>query len=121
LTVKINDMRNSKGQILYILFSGEEGFPDDPSKAVRQGKIDVGQLVDNSFLLKDIPSGKYALSVIHDENNNNKLDTNMLGIPKEGVGFSNNPKLMFGAPSYEKCEFVVNKNQDVILNLKHFL
>jgi uncharacterized protein (DUF2141 family) len=34
-----------------------------------------------------IKPGKYAIAVIHDENCNGKLDTNMFGIPKEGYGF----------------------------------
>ena len=45
---------------------------------------------------------------MHDENRNGKLDTNFLGIPKEGVGASNNPKSRFGPPSFEESMFVLD-------------
>jgi uncharacterized protein (DUF2141 family) len=53
----------------------------------------------------DIPPGTYALAVIHDENRNGQLDTNRLGIPKEGYGFSNDAKGFFGAPSFSAAKF----------------
>jgi len=49
---------------------------------------------------EDIPPGTYALAVIHDENMNGKLDTQWLGIPTEGYGFSNDVRARFGAPSF---------------------
>jgi len=54
---------------------------------------------------EDIPPGTYALAVIHDENMNGKLDTNWLGIPKEGYGFSNDVKALLGAPSFSAASF----------------
>ena len=53
----------------------------------------------------DIPPGTYALAVIHDENSNGKLDTNWLGIPTEGYGFSNDAKALLGAPSFAAASF----------------
>ena len=53
----------------------------------------------------DIPPGTYALAVIHDENMNGKLDTNWLGIPKEGYGFSNDAKALLSAPSFSAASF----------------
>ncbi len=54
---------------------------------------------------EDIPPGTYALAVIHDENMNGKLDTNWLGVPKEGYGFSNDVKAVRGAPSFSDASF----------------
>jgi uncharacterized protein (DUF2141 family) len=51
-----------------------------------------------------IPPGTYALAVIHDENRNGKLDTNWLGIPTEGYGFSNEAKALLGAPSFSAAK-----------------
>ncbi len=53
-----------------------------------------------------IPSGTYALVVLHDENMNGKIDTNWLGVPKEGYGFSNDAKAASGAPSFSQTSFV---------------
>jgi uncharacterized protein (DUF2141 family) len=57
------------------------------------------------FIFLNIPPGTYALAVIHDENMNGKLDTNWLGIPKEGYGFSNAAKATLGAPSFSAASF----------------
>ncbi len=54
---------------------------------------------------EEIPRGTYALAVFHDENMNGKLDTNWLGIPTEGYGFSNDVKALKGAPSFSACRF----------------
>ncbi len=57
-----------------------------------------------------LPSGTYALALIHDENGNGKLDT-MMGIPKEGFGFSNNPAIRFGPPSFASAGVAVTSGQ----------
>jgi uncharacterized protein (DUF2141 family) len=54
---------------------------------------------------EDIPPGTYAITVIHDENMDGKLDTNWLGIPKEGYGFSNDVKPLLGAPPFSAASF----------------
>jgi uncharacterized protein (DUF2141 family) len=54
----------------------------------------------------EMPPGAYALSVIHDENGNGRLDTS-LGIPREGFGFSNNPRIWFGPPSFNSARFLL--------------
>jgi uncharacterized protein (DUF2141 family) len=54
---------------------------------------------------ENIPSGTYALVVVHDENMNGKLDTNWLRVPKEGPGFSNDAKASFSAPPFSDASF----------------
>jgi uncharacterized protein (DUF2141 family) len=54
---------------------------------------------------EDIPPGRYALAVVHDENMNGKLDTNAFGIPTEGYGFSNDVTGVFGAPAFSAASF----------------
>ncbi len=119
LKVKITDLKSSDGHILYLLFKGESGFPDDESKSERQGKIPASE-AGKGIIFDNLSPGDYALSVIHDENDNDKLDTNFMGIPKEGFGFSNNPRIMFGPPSFEKCLFKVPESSTLTIELKHF-
>jgi uncharacterized protein (DUF2141 family) len=59
-----------------------------------------------------LPAGRYAVSLIHDENGNGKLDT-LLGIPKEGFAFSRNPPIRFGAPRYDDASFHVGESRSV--------
>jgi uncharacterized protein (DUF2141 family) len=60
--------------------------------------------------------GEYSVAVIHDENNNGKLDTNIFGIPTEAYGFSNNIRPKFRAANWDETKFLMNKN--VGLNIK---
>ncbi len=53
----------------------------------------------------DIEPGTYALGVVHDENMNGKMDTNWLGVPEEGYGFSSGAKVSMSAPSFEDASF----------------
>jgi uncharacterized protein (DUF2141 family) len=64
--------------------------------------------------------GKYAINVIHDKNNNNKLDTNFLGIPKEGWGCSNDARGVMSAPKFKDKLFAVQTNKNIIINLVHY-
>ena len=69
---------------------------------------------------ENIPPGKYAIAVIHDENMNGKLDANWLGIPKEGYGFSNTAKGVVGAPLFSAASFPYDgKNLDLTISLNY--
>ena len=57
------------------------------------------------FTIDKLQEGKYSFRLFHDENNNGKLDTNWIGIPTEGYGFSNNAKSSFGPPAFKKTIF----------------
>ena len=65
----------------------------------------------------EIPTGTYAIGVYVDENENEKLDTNFLGIPKEQYGFSNNAKA-FGIPKFESASFQLNEYKKISIDLK---
>jgi uncharacterized protein (DUF2141 family) len=99
LRIHVSGFRNSKGRAGGTVFASPEGWPEDTTKAVVHGgfPIDGNQAIEEF----QVPPGKYAVAAIHDENGNHKLDRNLLGIPKEGFGFANNPKVMLSAPSFE--------------------
>lgn len=56
----------------------------------------------STVTFENVPPGVYAFAVIHDENSNHKLDKNFIGVPKEGFGFANNPKVNLSAPSFKE-------------------
>ncbi|HSR01121.1 MAG TPA: DUF2141 domain-containing protein [Sphingomicrobium sp.] len=99
LEVDLDGMRNARGVIQACLMRDRKSFPDcrsDPA-AVKQTMPASG----TRLLFTDLPPGRYALALFHDENVNGKLDT-LLGIPREGFGFSRNPVVRFGAPRYDQ-------------------
>lgn len=115
LTVRVVGTKNSKGQIAIALFKGEAGFPGDKSKAFRtlQAKIDP-QTLSARITLDNLPRVDYAVAVFHDENMNGQLDKNMFGIPREGYGFSNNPKKSMGSPKFAEANFQLDQPEKLV-------
>lgn len=106
LRLTMNGFRNDKGVVRIAITNTREAFEaqkDDPlpfrkvSTTIHNGKA--------SLVIESLPKGEYAIKVFHDENNNNNLDLNSLGIPKEEYGFSNNVRVRFGPPEYEEARF----------------
>jgi len=102
--VEISGLHNDKGQVLCSLFSSLADFPKRTDKAVAHAKSRISQ-GHASCEFSGIATGTYAVSVFHDENSNVKLDTKFMGIPREGVGASNNAKGHFGPPKFEAAAF----------------
>lgn len=116
IKITFDNIRNDKGSVLILVFSKAKGFPDEHTKAIRQYRVPVVNARDG-IVIDSLTAGYYAISAVHDENSNSQLDKNFLGIPKEGVGFSNNPKVVLSAPNFNKCKFLVN-NSDLEINMK---
>ncbi|WP_020606008.1 DUF2141 domain-containing protein [Spirosoma spitsbergense] len=105
INVKIQNISNNTGVIACAIFESEKGFPGKFLKFA--SKIMLTQISgkDASFEFSDIKPGKYAIAVIHDENRNSKLDTNLFGIPTEGYGFSSGAEVTMSAPSFSDAVF----------------
>ncbi|WP_226388998.1 DUF2141 domain-containing protein [Penaeicola halotolerans] len=119
LTLKFDALRSAKGQILILVFDKKDGYPDDPSKALISKQVNVTSHKTASLSLEDLPHGDYVFAVVHDENNNGKLDTNMVGIPKEGYGFSNDVKGTFGPPDFEKAKYKHTKTASLRIKMNY--
>ncbi|MGA7522866.1 MAG: DUF2141 domain-containing protein [Acidobacteriaceae bacterium] len=99
LRIHVTGFRNDKGKAGGVIFASPAGWPEDRSKAVADGGFDIhNRQATEEF---KVPPGRYGVAVIHDENANQKLDRNFLGIPKEGFGFANNPRVLLSAPSFQ--------------------
>ena len=118
LTVHIVNARNANGVVRVALFQSAEGFPADASKALRTqpAKVDP-QTLTAQAVFSGIPQGTYAVMVFHDENGNGKLDKNMVGIPKEGYGASNNAAKKMHAPVFDEAKFSLTSDQSVEVKL----
>jgi uncharacterized protein (DUF2141 family) len=101
LTVEVDGIESADGQVQVGLFNGAAEFPGKPTTGQRM-KVD-GTKVTITF--KDLPAGRYAVSAYHDENDNNKLDRGMFGIPKERYGFSQDARGVGGPPEFRDAAF----------------
>ena len=104
LDLGVSDLRSAKGSLRICLTKAPDNFPSciKGADAVRRS-VPAGER-DQSF--DGLPPGDYAIAIIHDENNNGKLDT-VAGIPREGFGFSRNPPIGFGAPRFRAARFTI--------------
>jgi len=105
LLVHIDGFRNQKGDVGVTVFKSPDGWPEDNDKALIHGPHPFSG--DKTTVELELPPGRYAIAVIHDENSNHKLDRNIIGWPKEGFGFANNPKVGLSAPSFDKAAIQV--------------
>jgi uncharacterized protein (DUF2141 family) len=100
VTVDVLGLQSDKGRVLLALYRGAEGFPSKVKKAFAR-KVGVSKDRKLRIVFENVPAGGFAVSVFHDENANNTLDTNFMGIPSEGWGTSRDARASFGPPSYE--------------------
>jgi 4,4'-diapolycopenoate synthase len=106
LTIDVKLPPGAHGSLAYLVFQSAEGFPDARDHALRHAFVPVSakdgeQTID----VGPLAPAQYAVTVYLDANGNGKLDKGFLGIPKEPVGASNNPKGRMGPPSYSECAF----------------
>ncbi|SDK64854.1 Uncharacterized conserved protein, DUF2141 family [Catalinimonas alkaloidigena] len=103
LTLEVKGLKQETGALYIALYNKPEGFRE----ADAAYKKLIAPVKGNPAVvdLGGLPAGTYAVTLFHDENDNGELDTNMMGIPKEGYGFSNNPKIRFGPPDFGECTF----------------
>lgn len=109
LRIQVDGFRNTNGNLGTALFTSPDGWPENMDKAFRHGPAPIDKTTHTATALwADLAPGNYAVVAIHDENSNHKLDRNFLGIPKEGFGFANNPRVIFSAPPFQAARVHVS-------------
>lgn len=105
LELSIAGLRNAKGYVLICLTTNAKVFPDCSKDAgAHKLRVAAGNAAHVRF--DGLVPGTYAVSLIHDENGNGKLDTLMM-MPREGFGFSRNPAISFGPPKFGSASFAI--------------
>ena len=104
--VVVKGIKPVKGNVGLLIFNSKQGFPSDERKALKQSVIQVTAST-MEYVFEGLAPGKYAVAIIHDENSNRKLDTNFMGIPREGYGVSNNIVNMFSPPGFDESSFTL--------------
>ena len=103
--VSVSGLRSAKGQVLACLTSQAKGFPDcrhDPTAR----KLALSASGPVTFRFGGLPPGRYAVALLHDENDNGKADMTLM-IPREGFGFSRDAAARFGPPKFAAAAFAV--------------
>ena len=120
LNLVLTGLRSSAGEVRVCVWSEGNGFPDcRKSENVR--RLAAPAAPEVRFAVEGLAPGSYAVSVIHDENDNRKLDKNFMGIPTEGVGFSHNPRVTFGPPAFAKARFDAATDTTQTIRIRYFL
>ena len=107
LEMEINNLESNKGPI-YIRILDENENP----VIVGTSPV-INYSAEISF--DSIFPGKYAIQFFHDENKNQKMDFNLIGIPKEKFGSSNDVKPILGPPKFEKMLFEIYEDKKIIM------
>jgi uncharacterized protein (DUF2141 family) len=107
ILINISNIRSNNGKVNVSLFASADGFPSNPQKAVAVQSVSI-QNNKVSLRFDNLPFGTYAVACLHDENGNGKMDTNLVGIPKEGYGASKDAVNKFSAPKFEAAKFPFN-------------
>jgi len=113
LTVAVSGLKNNSGTVKVGLYNSDGTFLKTTYKSV------ASKIKDNKAMVTfdNLPAGEYAISTYHDENNNGKLDKNMMGIPSEDYAASNNAKGFMGPPAYKDAKFVIAKDSKIEITL----
>ncbi|WBX75497.1 DUF2141 domain-containing protein [Tenacibaculum ovolyticum] len=114
ITLEFEGIKSNKGSLFVALYNTEDTFLKKPLNGTIVKIVNKKAIV----VLKGISAGVYAVSVFHDINDNKKMDTNFLGIPKEPTGMSNNAKGFMGPPKYKDAKFKVLKDIKLNINIK---
>lgn len=113
LTVEITNVASEEGQIILAIYNSSENY----DKRIAFQEVKLKPEIDTVIFETNVPDGEYLVMLVHDINNNGKLDTSFIGMPKEPVGLSNYDGK--GIPGkFKKHKFSVNENTEIIIPLK---
>lgn len=116
LSIHISGISKIKGSLFIAIFRPTDDFPVFGKQF--KGIVKEVKGKSQNYTFDDLPEGEYALAIYQDENRNKILDKNLLGIPTEIYGFSNNARRNFSAPSFQEAKFKLNKDLQQTVFLK---
>jgi len=120
LTVEAKGFKNNEGEVQFSLYNKDGSIPDKKLNQYFKMKRVHVKNGKAKAIFTDLPSGKYAVSLYHDENNNHKIDKGMM-LPEEGVGLTNFKTInFFNVPNFKAASFTLNKNSDIKMDVIYF-
>ncbi|MFK5913828.1 MAG: DUF2141 domain-containing protein [Woeseiaceae bacterium] len=120
LTVKVEGLRNSEGMVQFALYNKDDSIPDEKyKKYYKKQTVNINN--GSSYtIFNDLPKGRYAVSVLHDENMDGKIDKGFI-LPIEGIGFTNYTSIGLGnRPNFLKASFNIATNEIKFIKIIYF-
>jgi len=115
LVINLSGMQNTNGKVNFALYNSSSSF-NDPNQALAELFLECTG-ANMTITLDSIVPGYYAFAIFHDENDNQEIDQNWLGIPTEGFAFSNNAMGSFGPPNWTQSKFNIPNSSSVTQNI----
>lgn len=115
LTVDIDNIQVQTGALMVQLYANAEDYTSGKNPSASM--IKPVTKTEHRLVFSDLADGQYALKVFHDENSNHSLDTNILGVPSEGYGFSNNAG-SFGPASFKDASFSLQGDTQITIHIR---
>ena len=113
LEVKMSGFKNNKGKVKVGLYTSETTFLKATFLSLEGSILNK----EAKVVFENLEKGEYAVSIYHDENNNNEMDKNFIGIPKEDYASSNNAKGSFGPPKYMDAKFILKEDLEINITI----
>lgn len=113
MQVGVKGLKNTNGKVVIGIYNSEDTF----LKKIYKGRAATIKNNKATTTFTNLPAGEYAVSVYHDENSNQKLDVNFMGIPKEKYATSNGAKGFMGPPKYSDARFKMTENKTIIIKI----
>lgn len=118
LVVRITNVRNAKG-VVHVDVCPKDRFLEEDCPYSGASPATSGTTV---VTVKGLPKGIYAVQAFHDENRNAKVDRALFGIPKEGIGFSNDAPIHLSPPKWKDAEFAFSgARQTITLRMRYMI
>ena len=116
LSIHISGISKIKGSLFIAIFRPTDDFPVFGKQF--KGIVKEVEGKSQNYTFDDLPEGDYAVAIYKDLNRNKILDKNLLGIPTEIYGFSNNARRAFSAPSFQEAKIKLNNDLHLAIFLK---
>jgi uncharacterized protein (DUF2141 family) len=116
--IEVTALRNSTGIVQIMVYNKEKDFLEDAGVI----KTLTGAIKNNKCVIDSgtLPYGQYSFGLLHDENSNKEMDYNWMKMPKEGFGFSNNPKIGMSAPGFNETKVTLNApEKKIVIQVKY--
>lgn len=115
LTIEVTNISEPTGEVRWVLFDSEESYQSGEAPVLSaRNRVDGDSM---KITMHNLPAGRYAVKLFHDANKNGELDSNMVGLPTEGYGFSNNAG-RFGPPSFEDAAVTLEDDLQIHIRVR---